>query len=111
MAQFEMYRDTASEYRWRLRSSNGRTVADSGESYTSASACRNGIAAVKQRAASGPYDVYQDARGFWRWRLKAVNGRIIADSAEGYSSRSAVDEAIRWMRGNAPGAPVVDKAA
>jgi uncharacterized protein len=30
------------------------------------------------------YFVYKDLAGEWRWRLKAVNGRIIADSGEGY---------------------------
>ena len=34
------------------------------------------------------YHYYKDARGEWRWRLKAVNGRIIADSAEGYKTES-----------------------
>jgi uncharacterized protein YegP (UPF0339 family) len=27
---------------------------------------------------------YKDTKGFWRWQLKATNGRIIADSGEGY---------------------------
>jgi len=34
----------------------------------------------------GPvYRVYPDAAGEWRWRLVAANGRIVADSAEGYT--------------------------
>ncbi len=32
--QVVFYRDEAGEYRWRLRSRNGRTLADSGEGYT-----------------------------------------------------------------------------
>lgn len=32
------------------------------------------------------YIYYRDAAGEWRWRLKASNGRIIADSGEGYST-------------------------
>ena len=32
--KFEVYRDKAGEYRWRLLSSNGRIAADSGEGYT-----------------------------------------------------------------------------
>jgi uncharacterized protein YegP (UPF0339 family) len=27
---------------------------------------------------------YRDTVGHWRWQLKAANGRIIADSGEGY---------------------------
>ena len=33
-------------------------------------------------------EVYQDAVGDWRWRAKAGNGEIVADSGEGYVSRS-----------------------
>ena len=32
--KFEVYRDKAGAYRWRLLSSNGRIAADSGEGYT-----------------------------------------------------------------------------
>lgn len=27
---------------------------------------------------------YKDGKGEWRWRLKASNGRIVADSGGGY---------------------------
>ena len=30
-------------------------------------------------------EFYRDRAGEWRWRLKARNGRILADSAEGYT--------------------------
>lgn len=30
---FEIYRDKKKEFRWRLKSSNGRIIAESGESY------------------------------------------------------------------------------
>lgn len=33
------------------------------------------------------FEVYQDKRKEWRWRLRYRNGRIVADSGEGYSSR------------------------
>lgn len=32
-------------------------------------------------------EVYRDRRGLFRWRLRARNRRIMADSGEGYSSR------------------------
>jgi len=31
------------------------------------------------------FRLYEDAAGEWRWRLVAPNGRVIADSAEGYT--------------------------
>ncbi len=34
-------------------------------------------------------ELYVDAAGEWRWRLKARNGRILGDSAEGYKRKAA----------------------
>ena len=33
-ATFEVFRDSAGEWRWRLVASNGNIIADSGEGYT-----------------------------------------------------------------------------
>lgn len=33
-AVLQVYRDMTGEFRWRLKAANGRTIADSGESYT-----------------------------------------------------------------------------
>jgi uncharacterized protein len=43
----------------------------------------------------GPaFYIYRDRGGSWRWSLVAANGKTVADSAEGYSSRSACVEAM-----------------
>lgn len=34
-------------------------------------------------------ELYRDASGEWRWRLRAKNGKILADSGEGYKRRPA----------------------
>ena len=39
--------------------------------------------------------IYQDLRGEWRWRLVADNGRVVADSAEGYVDKFGVNRALR----------------
>jgi uncharacterized protein YegP (UPF0339 family) len=39
---------------------------------------------MKRRAR---FVVYKDVKGEWRWQLRAANGRIIADSGEGYKQR------------------------
>jgi uncharacterized protein YegP (UPF0339 family) len=33
-------------------------------------------------------EIYRDGRSEWRWRLRAANGRIVADSGEGYRRRA-----------------------
>ena len=39
-------------------------------------------------------EVYRDAAGGWRGRVKAANGRIVADSGESYAERRG---ALRWL--------------
>lgn len=43
-----------------------------------------------------PYEVeiYEDEAGEWRWRLKAGNNRIVADSGEGYTREHDAREAV-----------------
>lgn len=53
------------------------------------------------------YHVYQDTGGKWRWRLKAANGQIVADSGQGYTSKQACKEGIDIVKGSAD-ADVVD---
>lgn len=47
------------------------------------------------------FEVYPDKSGQWRWRLKARNGRIVADGAEGYTRRAdcykAVERINSWF--------------
>lgn len=40
------------------------------------------------------FEVFRDSRGDWRWRLVAGNGRVIADSGEGYASKFNAKRAI-----------------
>jgi uncharacterized protein YegP (UPF0339 family) len=52
--------------------------------------------------------VYQDASRQWRWNLKAGNNRTIADSGEGYHSRSDCIAGINLVAGS-NGAPIRDR--
>jgi uncharacterized protein YegP (UPF0339 family) len=56
MAKFEIFKDKTGQYRWRLLASNGRTIADSGEGYSSKQACLDGIASVKKDAPAAPIE-------------------------------------------------------
>ena len=47
-----MYPDDAGEYRWHLKASNGRIVADSGEGYTRESDCFSAIGKFKTKVGS-----------------------------------------------------------
>jgi uncharacterized protein len=51
MYKFEVYKDKGGQYRWRLVAPNGKSIADSGEGYSSKQACLDGIASVQKNAA------------------------------------------------------------
>jgi len=42
------YRDTEGKFRWSLKASNGRIIADSGQGYTTKRACKKGFESVLQ---------------------------------------------------------------
>ena len=58
---------------------------------------------------AGKFEVYQDRRGAWRWRLKASNGQVVA-VGEDYETRPAVLRGIEAVR-RAAGAAVDEPAA
>jgi uncharacterized protein len=49
---------------------------------------------------------YQDGSNEWRWRLVADNGKIIADSGEGYTTERNCDHGIDLVKA-AAGAPII----
>ncbi len=54
------------------------------------------------------FQVYADSRGEFRWRLVAPNGKIIADSGEGYATRFNAKRAAENVRAHIAQAPIVD---
>ena len=51
------------------------------------------------------FEIYKDRKSKWRWRLK-VNGRIVADSGQGYSQRFAADRAVKGVKKSVPKAAI-----
>ena len=106
-----------------LKSGNGEIIA-TGEIYSSKDACLNGIESVKKNApvakiedqtdknfveVSNPkFEVYKDKKGEFRFRLKAVNGKIICAS-EGYTSKDGCLKGIKSVCTNAPKASIVEE--
>ena len=50
-ATFQLYEDSADQWRWRLVHDNGNIIADSGQGYTSKRRAKDGIESVKSNAA------------------------------------------------------------
>ena len=102
MPKFQIYKDTAGKYRFRLRADNNKIIAV-GEAYEQYASCMNGIKSIQknykapiedttvegQRFSNPKFQVYKDNSGKFRFHLYARNGGIIADSSEGYETKDA----------------------
>lgn len=109
---FELYADDAGNYRWRLLHRNGNILADSGEGYASRSNARRAVETVRKVAADQEnFDLYEDAADETRWRLVAGNGETVADSGEGYASRSNAEDAVERVTFYAADADALDVGA
>ena len=52
------------------------------------------------------FQVFKDAKGEFRWRLRAGNNEIIATSGEGYKAKADCQHGIELVKRDAPAAPV-----
>ena len=55
------------------------------------------------------FQIYQDRKGEYRWRLRARNGEIIADSNEGYSRKASCKHGIDLVKQQAASATLEDQ--
>ena len=96
---FEIYKDKADEYRFRLKASNGQLVL-SGEGYAAKAGCLNGIESVKENCmVPERFETYQDKAEKYRFRLKAANGQVIG-VGEAYETEASlangIESVTRW---------------
>lgn len=47
------------------------------------------------------FEIYEDAAGKYRWRLKAGNGEIVASSGEAFASKANAERAAQNVSDNA----------
>ena len=65
--------------------------------------------ALKEVIAVTKFQLYKDRKGEYRWRLRARNGEIIADSNEGYSRKASCKHGIDLVKEQAASAAVEDQ--
>ena len=63
----------------------------------------------KKAMATLTFEVFKDAKGEFRWRLKATNSKIIADSGEGYKAKADCLAGIKLIQEGAAKATVEEK--
>lgn len=118
-----LIRTVKSGIKFDLYAANGQSILTS-EVYTTMAACRKGILSVSRNAPSAKledqtepgfktltnpkFEMYIDKAGFYRFRLKARNGEIIAIS-ERYNAKAGCLNGIESVRKNAADAVIVEE--
>ncbi len=106
--KFEIYKDKAGEFRFRLKASNGQNILGS-EGYVKKASCTNGIESVRKNSQhEDRFEAKQTASGRWTFNLKATNGQVIGTS-QVYNSESGCRNGIKSVANNAPDAKVDDQ--
>jgi uncharacterized protein YegP (UPF0339 family) len=107
--KFEIYKDKAGEYRFRLKASNGQNIFGS-EGYSKKASCMNGVESVKKNSQSPErFECNQTPSGKWTFKLKATNGQVIGTS-QTYASESSCRNGMKSVANHAPDATVDDQA-
>jgi len=55
------------------------------------------------------FEIYKDKIGEFRWRLTHMNGHIIANSGEGYTTKVNAMGGINSVKENVPNSTVEDR--
>ena len=114
-------KETKTGHTFSLKAGNGEIIAIGGEVYNSLASCKNGcesvsknapVANVEDQTVEGfatekcpKFEIYNDKKGEFRFRLKATNGQVICAS-EGYTTKAACKNGIESVRKNAADASV-----
>jgi len=106
--KFEVYKDKAGEYRFRLKAANGQNIIGS-EGYSAKASCMNGIESVKKNSQNPDrFDMKQTASGKYKFNLTASNGQVVGTS-QSYSSDSGCTNGMKSVAECAPGASTDDQ--
>jgi len=111
---------TKTGFTFNLKAKNGEIIAVS-QPYKSIESCKKGIRSVMKNSAvaaledqtvedytpakNPKFEVYNDAKGEARFRLRATNGQNICHG-QGYSSKKSCLNGIESIRKNAPDAEI-----
>ena len=120
MGVFVIKQTKAGAFMFNLKARNGEVIASS-QQYKSIESCKKGIRSVMKNSTAADiedqtvenyeakknpkFEVYLDAKGETRFRLRATNGQNICHG-EGYSSKRSCLNGIASIRKNAPDAEI-----
>jgi uncharacterized protein YegP (UPF0339 family) len=107
---FEVYKDKAGEYRWRMKADD-KILAVSEDSYKGVSGAKTAVENIRKNAANKKWsvEVYEDKGKEYRWRLKAANGAVMAKSPAGFKTKEDAEKALAVVRKAAKSAKVMEE--
>ena len=106
--KFEVYKDKAGEFRFRLKAANGQNILGS-EGYSKKASCMNGIESVMKNSQDpNRFTTKTTASGKMTFRLTASNGQVIGVS-QTYESESGCENGMKSVASSAKGAKVDDQ--
>jgi len=107
--KFEVYEDSAKEYRWRLVEGNDKdrqVLATGGQGYKAKADCLHEVKSIQQGIDKLKFETYLDRAQKNRWRAKASNGQEVAASGSSYKTKAECEEAVQAMKKVAPKATI-----
>ena len=105
--KFEIYRNGAGEYRFRLKAGNSETILVS-KGHRAMGTVLRGVDAVQEHCGDASLFVPKTTKtGMFRFELQAKSRQVIG-SSQNYRSRSGRDKGMRAVARATIGAKVVD---
>jgi hypothetical protein len=106
--KFEVYKDKAGEYRFRLKAANGQNILGS-EGYKAKASCMNGIESVKKNSQDeARIEKKETKSGKFNFCVKSSNGQIVGVS-QTYDSESGCRNGMKSVAECAAGATIDDQ--
>ena len=105
----ETYARKDGKFAFRVKSSNGQTVAtDGGQGYSARSSAKSTLTKLLAGEYT-KYEVYDRKDGTFAFRVKAGNGQAVAtDGGQGYSNKSSAESTASNLAKGAYAGPITD---
>ena len=105
--QFEVYKDKAGEFRFRLKAGNGQNILGS-EGYSAKASCMNGIKSVMKNSQDpNRFVTKKSDKGAFSFTLTSTNGQVIGASQR-YDSESGCANGMKSVAASAKDAEIED---
>ena len=88
------------QFVWRLHTSENALLARSGQGFETLISAKRAAAAFKALSPSADFEVYVNAVGAWRWRVRRTRVTV-AQSGSAFATQAAAERAVADVRTNA----------